>query len=721
LIFVRRVASVREIKNRLDIEYNSYLWKRLNSELALPTDSMAMLRRAYDTYSQDRFDRLSTGTSGVVSNGSDNSDVDSGDIDTFFAWYFRGDGPDGVFSGGHLNKRFTSTSGLYSTMFELNYLALVLDCSAADVMKKLSKQLSMTQATLQNQLQDLARSYIGSERKTKKLTRKLQFEATQAAGLELLANAKGPLGAKAALMRRVRLSDYISTGTHARSKIDAERWACLPTFFSELRDYSDLQSKLFPPAKSGPDVTSDPLANENSLKNHLKHASMLSGVSRLGHSYIDLYIAILNNRGRIALGPADVSEVDVVEDVEDATEADQDRSPIVAWLKKLEQQRTADRSVTGYCAFDELSTVAKDMQMIIEHNAHELEDISMIDLDRQVARLLRRQQPVFGMFGAINQTVIKQFRMPGYPLMLISTDLLQEGEDLHLYCSRVYHYGIAWTPSAMEQRTGRIDRVKSQTDRRLGRLNSDISDDQKLQVYYPYLKDTYETLQARRVFERMNRFLQLVNSNTVEFKYDSRINVESALLESIVIPQPLTERLESAFPINESRDLKGKLTGLKVDTSHAEILYDRLRNIHDKLRLVDDDLKWEPIVNVHEYSAVLTLKDGRKEDIRLSLTSRRDRVYLTCRSIIGDFSRIEIEQNWEHIAANANVKLLVKQKGTKRNLIQLRAMGEVELVSPTSDIDRAIWLIRQVANAADAIERLLADTDEDHDSEINRD
>jgi hypothetical protein len=219
----------------------------------------------------------------------------------------------------------------------------------------------------------------------------------------------------------------------------------------------------------------------------------------------------------------------------------------------------------------------------------------------------------------------------------------------------------------------------------------------------------------------MNRFLQLVNSNVVEFKYDSRINVESALLESIVIPQPLTERLESAFPINESRDLKGKLTGLKVDTSHAEILYDRLRNIHDKLRLVDDDLKWEPIVNVHEYSAVLTLKDGRKEDIRLSLTSRHDRVYLTCRSIIGDFSRIEIEQNWEHIAANANVKLLVKQKGTKRNLLQLRAMGEVELVSPTSDKDRAIWLIRQVANAADAIERLLADTDEDHDSEINCD
>lgn len=707
LIFVRRVASVREIKNRLDIAYNSYLWKRLNSELALPADSMAMLERAYHTYCQDRLERLSAGTSGLVSNGADNSDVDSGDVDTFFAWYFRGDGPDGVFSGGHLNKRFTSTSGLYSTMFELNYLALVLDCTGADVMKTLSKQLSMTQDILRNQLQDLARSYIGSEHKTKKLTRKLQYEATQAAGLQLLAAAKGPLAVKAALMRRVRLSNFTPTGTRTRSKIDAERWACLPTFFSELKGYSNLKSAFFPTAAHGRDVKPDPLADENSLKNHLKHISMLSGVSRLGHSYIDLYIAILNDRGRIALGAADVREADVGDEVEDATEADQDRSPIVAWLDKLEQQRTSDRTVSGYCAFDELSTVAKDMQMIIEHNAHELEDISMIDLDRQVSRLLRRQQPVFGMFGAINQTVIKQFRMPGYPLILLSTDLLQEGEDLHLYCSRVYHYGIAWTPSAMEQRVGRIDRVNSKTDRRLSRLNSDIPDDQKLQVYYPYLKDTYETLQARRVFERMNRFLELVNSNNVEFKYDSRIDVESALLESIVMPQPRTEPLKSAFPINEARDLKGKLTDLKVHTSHADIFYVRLKNIYDQLRSFDDDLKWEPIVNEHEYSAVLALKDGRKKDIRLSVTSRQDRVYLTCRSIIGDFSRIEIEQNWEHITAVANVKLLVKQKGTKRNLLQLRAMGEVELVSPTSDMDRAIWLIRQVATA--------------HDLEINRD
>jgi hypothetical protein len=59
---------------------------------------------------------------------------------------------------------------------------------------------------------------------------------------------------------------------------------------------------------------------------------------------------------------------------------------------------------------------------------------------------------------------------------LITTEVLQEGEDLHTFCSRVVHYGITWTPSAMEQRTGRVDRIGSLTHRRLdGRTESPLS------------------------------------------------------------------------------------------------------------------------------------------------------------------------------------------------------------------------------------------------------
>ena len=44
----------------------------------------------------------------------------------------------------------------------------------------------------------------------------------------------------------------------------------------------------------------------------------------------------------------------------------------------------------------------------------------------------------------------------------------------------------------MEQRIGRIDRVRSQTDRRLSGQPSAPKGDELLQVYYPHLEDTVE-------------------------------------------------------------------------------------------------------------------------------------------------------------------------------------------------------------------------------------
>lgn len=115
------------------------------------------------------------------------------------------------------------------------------------------------------------------------------------------------------------------------------------------------------------------------------------------------------------------------------------------------------------------------------------------------------------MSGQVNQTLVRQFRMPAYPLVLITTDLLQEGEDLHLFCSNVYRYGIAWMPSSMEQRLGGIDRVRSQTERRLTALTDQIDPQNLLQVYYPFLRETVEVFQVNRVLDRMARFIQLMH------------------------------------------------------------------------------------------------------------------------------------------------------------------------------------------------------------------
>ena len=65
----------------------------------------------------------------------------------------------------------------------------------------------------------------------------------------------------------------------------------------------------------------------------------------------------------------------------------------------------------------------------------------------------------------------------------------------------------------MEQRIGRIDRVRSETDRRLSRLSGPPSGDEKLQVLFPHLQDTVEVLQVRRVLDRMDTFLRMVHED----------------------------------------------------------------------------------------------------------------------------------------------------------------------------------------------------------------
>ena len=163
------------------------------------------------------------------------------------------------------------------------------------------------------------------------------------------------------------------------------------------------------------------------------------------------------------------------------------------------------------------------------------------------------------MAGGVNKRLVSQFRMPGFPLVLSSTDVLQEGEDLHTFCRRVVHYGIAWTPSAMEQRTGRIDRIGGLVQRRLDGHESQPDDSEFLQVYYPHLQDTVEVLQVRRVLRRLNRFLELIHQRKGDSEtLTSRVDAASEMLEDLEVIAPYQGELQSAFPVRKQW-LRGEL------------------------------------------------------------------------------------------------------------------------------------------------------------------
>ena len=103
--------------------------------------------------------------------------------------------------------------------------------------------------------------------------------------------------------------------------------------------------------------------------------------------------------------------------------------------------------------------------------------------------------PVYGFHGSTkNKSIISLFNTPFFPNHIIATSVLQEGVNLHYYCDTVYHYGIAWTQGANEQRNGRIDRLLGKVHRKL----KQYGDAQKcgMNIYYPVLKSSIDELQV---------------------------------------------------------------------------------------------------------------------------------------------------------------------------------------------------------------------------------
>jgi len=115
---------------------------------------------------------------------------------------------------------------------------------------------------------------------------------------------------------------------------------------------------------------------------------------------------------------------------------------------------------------------------------------------------LNNPQFAVGMVGGdTNKTALSQFKTPGYPRVLVCTDILKEGEDLHIFCDKVVHYGVAWTSGDLEQRVGRVDRYFSQIERRL--LASLTPDKEQLEILYPHLVNSIEKRQINMVMERV--------------------------------------------------------------------------------------------------------------------------------------------------------------------------------------------------------------------------
>ena len=684
LVFVRRVASVKELKRKLDERYDQWLIQRLEQELPAPV--LPRFKSLVEAFGKEKSVGLSTAARNreLPSEGTADPEVDDGGHDTFFAWFFRGEGPSRTVSGAHLQRQIQR-----STFFEDNFVADVLGCLPGQVEATLAELLQRSREDFRSELRERSRYFLTRARRPSRTDR---FEAVQAAAVKWLTEVPGEHQGAARIVWHERF-EASQPAVHATEAPDIGDWLEQRTFFTELRLRQALRDRLWPASKH-----LDPL---QAFRDRTLRAQLLAATARLGHALIDLYILTIRRLGSLELRAQQASE-------EEGT--DRERERIDEYLNVLESQMLAELESREWRAFDELAEIAAHYELILDCNAAEAVRTPLPETAKLFGQLLGRQQPVGGMYGQLNQTLVKQFRMPGYPLVLITTDLLQEGEDLHTFCSSVHHYGISWTPSSMEQRIGRIDRVRSQTDRRLSVLQAEPHEGSLLQVYFPHLQDTVEVLQVERVLERMNVFLRLMHEGLLTPSTEvPKIDMRKEFAKTRRDVEQIRQRLVSAFPVRPEW-LQGEITSLAVDPDFAVQIQSRMARL-PTCRLPELSIHWEARTEPNLLLGTAHLA-RRIQPFTLLLRSLGAHPVLRCISPIGRVTGEDDQEILEFARKRPTLRIGLIETEEQRTY-DLTVESDVLLAeSSAQDAHRLGLLLARVLQQADELEHVLRPDDD---------
>jgi len=509
LIFVRRLRSVSELKFKLERAYDAWLGDYLRSDSAVAY--------WFDKYSAQVRDRNQALTDEVGEDGEARASSEN-----FFTWFYRGKNTEleqGAEQLMQLPFNFRNALAQNSYMFEPNWAALegmpnVVDC-----------QIQWQQ-------------WIHGNGKTKP-TPQLRFRLAQYAYLKTV-QAQGVDQAKIVAGR------ILSTAFEGfKAEVDLTDLAALSselerkTLWDVMHSLPDLD--ILTPAWSKETfqqlVTPDELVAERAIRRILTHTELLAVVCRLDHPFIDLYSLRSARRGD--------------------SETDADSNFITGFVELLMKQ---GRSGARFSSFQILYDIATNLDLLIKLNFADAYHTSADKLTRYLTAQLNPLSPVSGATGENSSNrspLARKFRMPGYPRVLISTDVFQEGEDLHTFCDSIQHYGISASPIALEQKVGRVDRIASMAHRRMGNAG-DQYQQHFIQVGYPHIRESLEFFQVRQAAANLNAFqrsLHRLGDGSATFQQS--IDMREQLASSSAIEPQITEPLESLFKIS-TNDLIGE-------------------------------------------------------------------------------------------------------------------------------------------------------------------
>jgi hypothetical protein len=119
---------------------------------------------------------------------------------------------------------------------------------------------------------------------------------------------------------------------------------------------------------------------------------------------------------------------------------------------------------------------------------------------------------------------MRTFNTPFFPDVLVCSEVMGEGVDLHRFCRHVIHHDLAWNPSDIEQRTGRIDRLGCKAEGRHAIVS-----------YLPYLGGAADERQFRVMRDREQWFQVVMGQQAVADLIDAETAEKAAPLPPALV------------------------------------------------------------------------------------------------------------------------------------------------------------------------------------------
>ncbi|MGB8854349.1 MAG: DEAD/DEAH box helicase [Pirellulales bacterium] len=193
--------------------------------------------------------------------------------------------------------------------------------------------------------------------------------------------------------------------------------------------------------------------------------------------------------------------------------------------------------VLSRCSLEERTRYLEELQRISTgaHKTGEEDSAKGVALDEAEATTLANVALCSGETRSeVRTRRMRTFNTPFFPDILVCSEVMAEGVDLQRFCRHMIHHDLAWNPSTIEQRTGRIDRIGCKATNRHPILS-----------FLPYLSGAADERQFRVMRDREQWFQVVMGQEAVA----DLITAETVDLAS-PLPKALVESLAFDLSVN---------------------------------------------------------------------------------------------------------------------------------------------------------------------------